>query len=266
MPENMKISTAINLLFLLCSTLIFGQTKVHEKSTLTIDAQQFWGFDAFGYVYYSKENVLTKEKNNERFQYKNLNLGTLKNVDLRNPLRLLLFFETFNSITTLDNQLNEIQTIDFSMGNPPMNIVATGMAAQNQIWCFDNLSQKIWLYHFNQRKAKAISVQMTQKIKAYASNLNYFYLIDEKNNIFQINIFGKITTLGAINDFRKIQFVNDENILLQNENGLSFQNLTSGKIQPLNIEEKRIESFYIQDQILSIFTGKEIINYTIILP
>jgi hypothetical protein len=237
--------------------------RVKVKSKSSIDAQQFWGFDAFGYVYYSKENILIKEKEKERFEYKNINLGTLKNVDLRNPLRLLLFFETFNSITTLDNQLNEIQSIDFSMGNNPLNIVATGMASQNQIWCFDNLSQRLWLHHLNQRTTKPIAVQMQNKIKAYQSNLNYFYYIDQNNEIFQINIFGKVVFFGKINDFKEIRLVNENSIVIQNNDGLTFTNLTTKQSKFISIEEKRILNYAIQDQILSIFTGKEIINYTI---
>lgn len=237
--------------------------RLKVKSKIKIDAQQFWGFDAFGYVYYSKENILIKEKDKERFEFKNINLGTLKNVDLRNPLRLLLFFETFNSITTLDNQLNEIQSIDFSMGNQPLNVVATGMASQNQIWCFDNLSQRLWLYHLNQRTAKPIAVQIQNKIKGYQSNLNYFFYIDQTNEIFQINIFGKVVSLGRINDFKEIRLLDENSFIVQNIDGLTLTNLTTKQSKFISIEEKSIENFSIQDQILSIFTGKEIINYTI---
>ena len=239
--------------------------RVRMKGKINLEAQQFWGFDAFGYVYYSKENVLVKENDKERFEYKNINLGTLKNVDLRNPLRLLLFFETFNSITTLDNQLNEIQSVDFSIGNNPLNVIATGMAAQNQVWCFDNYSQRLWLYHLNHRTAKSVAVQMQNKIKTYQSDLNYFYYVDQTNEIFQINIFGKVVSLGKINDFKEIRFVDDRSIILQNNDGLILTNLISKQTRFINIEEKRILNYTIQNQILSIFTGKEIINYTITL-
>jgi hypothetical protein len=34
-------------------------------------------------------------------------------VDLQNPLKIVLFYESFNSALLLDNQLNEIQKINF---------------------------------------------------------------------------------------------------------------------------------------------------------
>ena len=240
--------------------------KTSFENKIKIDAHEFWGFDAFGYIYYSKNNVLIKEKDKERFEYKNINLGTLKSVDLCNPLRLLLFFETFNSVTTLDNQLNEIQSVDFSMGNNPLNVVATGMASQNQIWCFDNITQRLWFYHLNHRTTKPVAIQMQNKIKAYQSNLNYFYYVDQTNEVFQIDIFGKIISIGTLDEFLKIKFLNENTVVFQDETGLHLINLITKQKKPINLNEKRIESFYIRDQILSIFTGEEINNYTIILP
>ena len=38
----------------------------------------------------------------------------IKKVDLINPLKVTLFYEEFNTVVLLDNQMNEIQKIDFS--------------------------------------------------------------------------------------------------------------------------------------------------------
>lgn len=248
---------------------VFGQNsglQTIEKNRFDIKARHFWGFDNLGYYYFSENNVLFKQKDKELFQFKNLALGSLSNVDLQNPLRLLLFFENFNRISTLDNQLNEIQTDDFSTLSPSLFVSAVGMASQNQIWCYDVLTQKILLYNLNHKSTKAISAQLSDKIQAYQSNLNYFYFIDLQNNAFKINLFGKIEALGKTASFTKIKFISDAIILIQNSEGLFYQNLKTDKIEPIKIDEKIITDFTYQNQILSIFTGEQIINYTLILP
>lgn len=50
-----------------------------------------------------------KKNNTQLWQYKNLSLGKITKIDLQNPLKIVLFYEGFNSVILLDNQLNEIQ-------------------------------------------------------------------------------------------------------------------------------------------------------------
>jgi hypothetical protein len=237
-----------------------------EKQRIAIKAEQFWGFDAFGYYYYSNHNVLFKQKEKEIFQYKNLTLGTLNHLDLENPLRLLLYFETFNRISTLDNQLNEIQTVDFSNLLEPLIVTAIGMASQNQLWCFDILTQKILLFNLNTNMVKPISVQLPEKIKVYQGSLNYFYYVDLKNKAYEINMFGKIKFIGNLKDCTNIRFVSSNSVIFQNNEGLFYQDFSSGKLLTIKIAEKTIRNFTYQNQILSIFTNNQIINYSINIP
>jgi hypothetical protein len=71
-------------------------------------------------------------------------LGKITKVDLQNPLKIVLFYESFN-VAPLDNQLNEIQKINFSSNANPIVITATGIASQNQLWVYNSLNQQIGL-------------------------------------------------------------------------------------------------------------------------
>src|SRR5690606_23871748 len=91
------------------SVLGFSQkAELKFISTIAVEADLYFGKDALGYDYFSKNNVLYKQKNSEKWEYKNLSLGKITLVDLINPLKILVFYQDFNSVVLLDNQLSEI--------------------------------------------------------------------------------------------------------------------------------------------------------------
>ena len=92
-------------------------------SVQDIVANAYVGEDSFRYQYFLENNALLKIKNNETFQYKNIALGKIAKVDIQNPFKTVLFYESFNTAVILDNQLNEIQQINFC--DNTKNIVAT---------------------------------------------------------------------------------------------------------------------------------------------
>jgi hypothetical protein len=66
------------------------------------------GYDSFGFIIPLKQ-YFSKIGTRETFVYQNFSLGKITKVDLQNPLKIVLFYENFNTVVTLDNQLNEIQ-------------------------------------------------------------------------------------------------------------------------------------------------------------
>jgi hypothetical protein len=62
----------------------------------------------FGFIIPLKTIFFLKSAR-ETFVYQNFSLGKITKVDLQNPLKIVLFYENFNTVVTLDNQLNEIQ-------------------------------------------------------------------------------------------------------------------------------------------------------------
>ena len=249
----------------------FGQAKIPVAKLINrvpIQENQFVGTDAFGFQYLISDSVLYKKKETETFEYKNISLGEITKVDLQNPLKIVVFYENFNAVILLDNQLNETQKILFSENENPILVSAIGLASQNQLWIYNSLNQKIGLYDFLKNEYKTISTPLTENIKYYESNFNTFYWIDSKNNWYSSSIFGKTSFLGIIPDFDQIQFINDNQFLFSKNGELFFVDqktipLTNVKIA---VFEKTFKNFYYKDQILSIFTSKEIMNYKITIP
>ena len=112
----------IVLLFLSTLSITFGQNQkllVSKLNHIPVNTDQFLGYDQFSFYYSIKDNTLSKTKEDESFQYKNPSLGKITKVNFQNPLKIVLFYEDFNTAILLDNQLNESQKINFSESTTP---------------------------------------------------------------------------------------------------------------------------------------------------
>lgn len=263
----------LSFLFIACSSLaVFSQNKQIKPSSisrLSIDAETFSGYDAFGYYYQIKNNVFSKIKRREVFEYKNVSLGKITKVDLQNPLKIVLFYEDFNTVVLLDNQLNKITEINFSLNNIPIVVSGIGMSTQNQLWIYNALNQQIGLFDYLKNEYKTVSTPLTETIKYYQTDFNTFYWIDKKNNWFSCDIFGKTTALGKVPEFDSIEIINNHQYFFSKANLLYFKDITdtnSSGFSEIEILEKTFDKFYYKDQILSIFTAKQIVNYKIVTP
>jgi hypothetical protein len=240
--------------------------EISITDTINIRADDFIGYDQFDFYYYIKDNVLHKTNNKESLEYKNTSLGKIAKVDIKNPLKIVLFYENFNIVVLLDNQLNEIQKINFSENINPIAVSATGIAAQNRLWIYNSLNQQIGLFDYIQNDYKAISTSFPESIKYYQTDFNTFYWIDNKNNWYSCDAFGKIKTKGKILDFDIIEVINDNQFIYSKNNKLYFEDLDKNQKYEIDISEQTFKKFSYKDQILSIFTSKGIINYKITTP
>lgn len=244
-----------------------NENLVNSKtSSQIVEADEYLGEDAFNYKYFIKNSVLFKIKNTENFQYKNIALGKISSISIYNPFKIVLFYENFNTAIILDNQLNEIQKINFSENRNPVIASAVGICSRNNIWVFNTANQQIGLYDYLKNQYMNISIPISATIKYYETNSNFFYWIDEKNYWYSCDVFGKIIALGKLPDFDSLQVVSNLSIIFKKIDLLYHYSLNGNKKTLINIEEKRYKKFYYRDQNLSIFTPEGITNYKINLP
>ena len=233
---------------------------------VSITNKDFVGRDQYGYHYFVDNNVLYKIKNQEQWEYKNVSLGKLSKVDITNPLKIVLFYENFNTVVLLDNQLSETQKINFSENNLPISITATGLASQNQLWVYNRLEQQIGRYDYLKNSYRSITTPFPEMLLFYQTDFNYFYWIDDKKNAFVCNLNGKITTLEKIYDYESLSFISPQQYLYSMDKKLYYVDTHLNKKYSIGILEKRFEKYYYKDQILSIFTAEGISNYKITIP
>lgn len=250
----------------------FSQSKpnvvVADKTgAIVLTADVFVGADNSGFYYYIKNNVLFKQKEAQIWQYQNVSLGTISKVDLINSLKIVVFYESFNSVVMLDNQLNEISVIDFSNLPDLIAVRNTGMSGQNSLWIFNTINQQLGLFNYETRLYKNLNQPLQAAIKWYQTDFNNFRWIDDQLNVKQMDVFGKLDNLGTVTDFDYFQFIQEsKDIVWCFNNKLYFKKNNTNQTIEIDSGEKRIINFYYHDKILLIFTGAELVSFNLILP
>ncbi|WP_310379735.1 hypothetical protein [Flavobacterium sp.] len=246
-----------------CQTQNLTATVLTNKS---LAADTFIGYDGLENLHFVKNDILFKQSTTELWQYRNISLGKITRVDLQNPLNIVLFYENFNTVVLLDNQLNETQKINFSENNFPINATATGIATQNRLWIYNNLTQEIGLFDYLKNTFQSITPSFQGTFMHYETDFNTFYWIDEKNDLYSCTAFGKITTMGKLPVFDQFQVISSKAVLYKNNTNLFYYTLNDNKSTLIDFDKKTFMKFQYRDQILSIFTTEGITNFKIILP
>lgn len=257
------------LFFILLFAVCFGQNKTYvatKLNSIALTADNFLGYDQFGFYHSIKNNVLSKNKKEESFEYKNISLGKPTKIEVQNPLKIILFYENFNTIVLLDNQLSETQKINLSENDVPIIATATGIASQNRLWIYNSLTQQIGLFDYLKNSFQSITPSLQGNLKYYESDFNTFQWIDNNLNWYSCDVFGKIKTLGIVTDFDQIQAITTQVVVFSKDGRLYVKDLSKNTISPIENVEKSFKIFYYKDQILSIFTNQEITNYKISIP
>lgn len=255
----------IALFLLLCFSNVMAQ-KLEAIDTFALKADTFLGYDSLGAWYAISDNVLTKTNKQGSWEFKLPQLGKIKQVDLQNPLKIIVFFQDFNSVVLLDNQLNVTQKIDLSDNTNPLLALGIGLASGNRIWLYDGLSQKIGLYDYTKKDFQKLTTPLANSMVYYESDFNYFRWIDDQLQAFICDVYGKIQALGIVPENDQMQWLTDAIVLYQKGPDLYRYEFVGNKSTLIEIGEKTFKKFTYKDQILSIFTDHGITNYKITIP
>ena len=259
----------LNLFFIVLFSIGYGQnnnisaTKINQ---ITFEADKFLGYNQFGDFYSIKKNVFSITKEKISAEYKNIVLGEITHIDRQNPLKIVVFYENFNTIILLDNQLNELHKINLSENKIPIVAKAVGLASQNCLWIYNSLTQQIGLYDYLKSSFQSITPPFKGNLKYYESDFNTFQWIDDELNWYSCNIFGRIIKLGKVAIFDHIQFISNNSVLFSKDGEFYLEDIEKNKIYKIENVEKSLNNFYYKDQILSIFTNQVIYNYKIKIP
>lgn len=247
------------------SVLSFSQnTKITFVDSLAISADIYFGKDMLGYDYYARNNVLYKQNQSEKWEYKNLPLGKIHSLDLINPLKTLVFYKDFNGAVLLDNQLSEITRINLS----DHNILAhtCSVASGNRLWVYDDLSNNLLLLDYLNKKTTTINQPFKNTFSYYRSDYNNWFRISQQNELYVYDNYGRATLLGKVPEFDKILLTQNRDMFFSLSDNLYLYKNVAVSPELLLSKEENIKSFSYNNGILTIFTGKAIKNYNIKLP
>ncbi len=251
----------ISALLFISALTMAQSTNVVFIDSVEIEAELYYGKDALGYDYFSKNNVLYKLKKSEKWEYKNLPLGKIHSVDFINPLKILVFYKDFNTAVLLDNQLSEISKITLN----DWNIVAQtcSIASQNRLWVYDNLTNQLILVDYLNKKNTLINQPFKNTFKYYKSDYNNWICVSERNTVLIYDNYGKVTSGYSVPEFDKMMFTQNLNILFSlNDNLYLYKGEKLGK-ELIFSSDKPLKDFHYTNETLTIFTGNTLYNYKI---
>lgn len=261
------IKNICQILLLLVASFAMSQRPTATLSSATIlNCDSFLGLDNLGNYYYTTNNVLYKKTTNKTFQYKNIALNKISFVDFINPLKIVVFYENFNTCILLDAQFNEILQKNFTKDLKETIVSHLGLSANNKLWLFNSLTNEILLCDYKTNTSKTVGQPLTNSIVYAQSDFNTFYWIDDLNSCYSIDIFGKTNLLCTIPAYDSIQIIDNERILFSLNKKLYLLNNIKKSVIEIEIVENSFKNFYYKDQNLAIFTDQEIKNYKITLP
>jgi len=188
----------------------------------------FFEIDKFENVYLVYKNQLTKidQLNGNSLTYENDRYGEITSIDVTNPQKILVFYQLYDIIITLDNSLAETSIIDLKRFEyTDIDVVAA--SNDNNIWLYDPIS-------FELRK-----IDKNGKILAQSFSLNSVYLdqvipnflIEHKNMVYMnspedgILIFdnlGQYIKILPITSLTDLQIANGNIIYVSSEGPVSY--------------------------------------------
>lgn len=249
------------ILFLILTQFAFAQKyELQKQSSLPLTAQKFIGVDKFDFVYFIHRNTLYKQKNDEYYEYREIQLGLIETVDITNPLQPLIFFREANSMVILDNRLNERKRIKFDNLREQRNIDFASVANEQSVWLFNIDSQELEIYDFNRDKNIIKSLPITKEVVQMKSNFNFcFILVDNELRTYN--------SYGSMLEKKNIQLT-DFSVFKNNIVGYKdfdfwyFDSQSWHELQLL--EDISLVNFYLNNQKLYIYDGKKVHIYKII--
>lgn len=267
-------SIMIRLVFLVGFLLTFqmglAQIPTHVSTTpYTMD--RFVGLDNFQNIYFLKDRVLYKNGKDGNFKYNALQLGRVTNVDIVNPLKVVVFFQDTNTVVLLDNKLNEIERINFNGLTEFLNVGMATNAGNNSLWIFNMDTQQLEIYDYRSKMQRVVSQPFPGKLISQASNFNYCFTLTEKN-LRAFNIYGSILNDVPNNGYEKIVQQN-ENLVALKENRLYYipdfakrNNEISLDTVQIDLPEMTIKDLQLSSDKLYIYDGISLQTFTLTFP
>ena len=177
------------LLFLASITATSQSYSLEKINEVTLDTDTFIAVDAFNALYHIKGDILYKTDVQNEYQFSALQLGALTSVDVLNPLRITLFYESSNTAVILDNTLNEITRVNFSTIENFRNVSHVRTASDRRFWIFNTDLQQLEIFDWNTQKVLTQFPPMAHNATALMSNFNFAW-VSTKDGVFYYNNYG----------------------------------------------------------------------------
>ena len=253
-----------SIVILLCFSQGLAQAlKARLVSETPLETDRFLGADELGNLFYMTNETLYRKSGSREFSFSNFDLGTVSQVDVSNPFKILLFYKEFNSVIILDNNLNELsERLDFTGETAFNNVLFVANSSQNNIWLYAD-DNKLHLYNY---RLLAEEVQ-TQAMTFYQEDFEALGLVGTFKNVWiqsaaevlRFNEYGNFVESYSIKGVDRI--IPFRKGLLCYEDG-SFSYRTPGESRPVDLRHKGlVEAISVSGSSLFIYDGNKVSQY-----
>ena len=219
------------------------------------------GIDNLNNIYSIKNNELIKSSDVKNYYYRNSLYSNISSIDVRNSLKIKLFYEDSNTLVVLDNKLSEISKINFNIINPNKIISKFSASNDNNIWVYNELNSKIELYNYINNTFKVVNSEISGEVISLESNYKYCWVLTD-SQIYKFNYFGSLITKTAVNNIQQIEIFND-NLFIKKDNELFYYDQDLLIEYKLDLENLLIKDFFVINQSLYIYDSEHFIKYQI---
>ena len=165
----------LHFLLVLCCWNLQAQIPTAPSTSLKCD--QFYGVDDFENLYFSTDNIIYKESNENRLEFYDIQLGDIASVDIINPLKILVFYRDTQTIVFLDNRLNEQLRINFNDLKPQRFIEHARLAGERRLWLYNVDMSRLELYDYINDKVINSTTPLTSPVIDMQSDYNFCHVI-----------------------------------------------------------------------------------------
>jgi hypothetical protein len=138
---------SLGISFLSCGKKSIEKINVEKENHFINSKISLFEVDQLGNIFILDEDqkLIKYDKNGiKKYEYNDQRLGTITNIDLSNPLNILLYYRDQGTIRLLDNTLSEIKTIFLYNSNKFTNVEVAAWTNDNHFWIYDKNIQKIF--------------------------------------------------------------------------------------------------------------------------
>ncbi len=253
---------------------IFGFTLNDSKFILekTIPASsKNFSTDNLENIYFLNGTTLEKydSQGNILKTYSNKNLGKISSADVSNPLKILLFYESFQQIVILDNMLSaSLEPVSLeSLGYNQTSLVCS--SHNNGMWIYNK--QNFELVRFDQNFQETIKTENITRQTLSEVNPNFLleqynkvFLNDSTKGIFVFDIYGTYNKTIPFKGLTHFQISNDELIYFKDGKLKSYnlKTISEGEINLpttdiLDARSEKEKLYLLKQKTLEIYHAKK---------
>lgn len=263
-----KLTIIINALLLLGISNNALSQQSSKYKLLEVPKNNQIEIDQYGYFYIIDQDNLIKydSEGHTLYHYSNKLLGNIDQIDISNPLRLLLFYKDQGLIIVLDNTL--------SQQKEPISLNELGLYQTNCI-ANSNFDNGIWLYDIDVNEI--IKINHLSQVNYRSGNLsvlipnmefpilnlkekNRKLYVVTRNKIFVMDQFGSLLSVITLSAEKGL-IIKEKNIITYDGNAICQFDILDFKIDTLLKTKEYFKIMKLENNIVAVSKNRSRINY-----